>query len=509
MKRSVLILALGLFLLSFVIIVYRILWLNYPFFPATPEEAWELSMTAYVKADQNEIEISVGFPMTHGGQIISEESITSGNLVFNLHREGENQIGVWSGHVEEGERIGYRAAIFLNPEKLSKNESHSLEPFPPTISPGDQVLAKRLVAKWDALPPAKRFWAVAAAINGRWGSSSLREQNLRAWLALREKHGSIQAPLILLRAANLPAQAVEGLPLSAGVRTSVLAWIRVWTGEGWENMRPETGEIYPKSILFLPLATEGHPSVQLSRGEIEEIRWTMSRQVISQWRLHFERIKRSDRLLDRWSLFRLPSDSQETFRILLLVPIGALMICVLRNLVGFPTFGIFMPVLMALAFRNTGLLYGLGIFFSVILIGYGVRRFLERLHLLLVPRLSVILTLVIISFIIFGVTGNEYGLRQFMAVGLLPFVILTMAIERFFVVTEEAGFYKGLQTAGGSAAVAAITYLLIHLELLQLAFFVYPELLFAVAAVQVLLGRYTGYRISEFIRFRWLRKDLS
>jgi len=40
------------------------------------------------------------------------------------------------------------------------------------------------------------------------------------------------------------------------------------------------------------------------------------------------------------------------------------MISMLRNLAGLPTFGIFMPVLMALAFRNTGISYGLGIFFG-------------------------------------------------------------------------------------------------------------------------------------------------
>jgi hypothetical protein len=221
--------------------------------------------------------------------------------------------------------------------------------------------------------------------------------------------------------------------------------------------------------------------------------------------MHFERVMRSNRLLDRWSLFRLPEEFQRTFRILILVPIGALMICILRNMVGFPTFGIFMPVLMALAFRNTGLLYGLGIFAGVVLIGYVVRRWINKLRLLLVPRLSVILTLVIVFFTIFALIGNKLGLRELMAVGLLPFVILTMTIERFFVITEEAGARQGLWTAGGSAAVATITYEIIQFEPLQLTFFVYPELLFAVAAVQVLLGRYTGYRLSEFIRFRRLK----
>jgi len=313
------------------------------------------------------------------------------------------------------------------------------------------------------------------------------------------------ALLVLLRAANLSARTVEGFHLIQSITAEPIQWVEVWTGKEWENLKPETGEIYGKSVSFLPLTTGGLPAVRVSQGELSEVRWTLAEEIISQWRMHFERIQRSSRLLDRWSLFRLPPDFQATFRILMLVPIGALMICVLRNLVGFPTFGIFMPVLMALAFRNTGLLYGLGIFAGVVFIGYVVRRWIDKLRLLLVPRLSVILTLVIISFTVFALIGNKFGLRQLMAVGLLPFVILTMTIERFFVITEEAGPREGLRTAAGSGAVAAITHEIIHLEPLQLTFFVYPELLFTVAAIQMLLGRYTGYRLSELIRFRKLR----
>jgi len=249
----------------------------------------------------------------------------------------------------------------------------------------------------------------------------------------------------------------------------------------------------------------GLPAVRVSNGQLSWLRWTLDQQTISHWLIHFERIKRSSRFLDRWSLFHLPSEFQRTFRILLLVPLGALMICVLRNILGFPTFGIFMPVLMALAFRSTGLAYGLGIFAGVVLVGYVFRRWIDKLHLLLVPRLSVILTLVVIFFAILALVGGKLGLREFMAVGLLPFVILTMTIERFFVITEEAGGREALRTAAGSAAVATITHEVLHLEFLQLTFFVYPELLLTVAAFQLLLGRYTGYRLSELLRFRKFR----
>ena len=119
-----------------------------------------------------------------------------------------------------------------------------------------------------------------------------------------------------------------------------------------------------------------------------------------------------------------------------------------------------------------------------------------------------ILTLVVISFTVLALIGSKLGLREFMAVGLLPFVILTMTIERFFVITEEAGVREALRTAAGSAAVATITYGTHPWQFLQLTFFVYPELLFVVAAIQVFLGRYTGYRLSELLRFRKFRKSL-
>jgi hypothetical protein len=184
------------------------------------------------------------------------------------------------------------------------------------------------------------------------------------------------------------------------------------------------------------------------------------------------------------------------------VPIGALIIAILRNVVGLPTFGIFMPLLIALAFRSTGTLYGVAIFCGVLLIGFVMRSFLDKLHLLLVPRLSVILTLVIACFTLLALVGNKLGLRELMAVGLIPFVILTMTIERFFILIEESGAREALLTAAGSVAVAIIAYRIISWEPLQLTFFVYPELILTVAALQILVGRYTGYRLSELYRFR-------
>ena len=503
MKRPAVLLAVMLLFISTALISYRIIWLKYPAFPAAPQKVWKFSMDAHVHGGQKETTVMIALPSTHRGQIVAEEYIHSGRLNFNLLREGPNQIGVWSGAISPGgEFIGYSSTVQVQPQRLLKSKPPKLEPYPNNIGEAEQKLTKRLVAQWDSLPPADRLRRVAGAIQGFWGTPPPDAQDLQAWSAFQDDHGRVTALLILLRASGLPARVVEGLQLAESIANSTQTWIQVWTDQEWESFQPETGEIFQKPVPLLPLTTDGLPVVRTVDGELSEVRWTLNRGIIHQWRIHFERMMRSDRFLDRWSLFRLPSEFQRTFRILLLVPIGALMICLLRNIVGFPTFGVFLPVLMALAFRNTGLAYGLGIFWGVVLIGYVVRRWIDKLRLLLVPRLSVILTLVIICITLFGLVGNKLGLREFMAVGLLPFVILTMTIERFFVITEESGAREAFWTAAGSAGVAVITYEILHLEPLQLTFFVYPELLFAVAAVQVLLGRYTGYRLLELFRFR-------
>jgi hypothetical protein len=364
-----------------------------------------------------------------------------------------------------------------------------------------------MAAVWKNLSPPARLRAIAAAVGGEWGNNQPAESDLRKWSAIRKKHGPLVAFLALLRAADLPARPVDGLLLRESVTENLLSWVEVWTGKKWEGVSAETGEIYKDSTKHLPLVTGGYPPIALTGGELSEIRWTVSRRIHDYWLLHFEHIRESLHFLDRWSLFQLPPDFQEAFRVLFLVPISALIICLLRNVIGFPTFGIFMPVLMALAFRSTGLGYGLTIFIMIISIGYLLRRWVDRLKLLLVPRLSMILTFVILILAFLALVGSKLQARGFMAVGLLPIVILTMSIERFFILIEEAGAREALRTALGSAAVASIAYWIINRESLQLIFYFYPELLFVVAALQMLIGRYTGFRLLEIIRFREFRRE--
>ncbi len=505
MKRPLYLVLAALLLIPALTVGYRVIWLQYPLLPTLPGGLWQFSVKADVKTGEKGLRIAVAVPLNDDSQTVFDEQITSGALDFSLARHDVNRVGIWStqaGDIQDS--ISYGAQILLRNRK-PKSAPPPLGDYPAEVSEEEQATAEKLAARWSNLPAAARLRAIVESKQHIWKPLPPEDPTLQRWSDIQKKYGALTTLVILCRAAGMPARAVQGLRLAEGVYTVPLSWVEVWTGSQWENVRIATGEIYPSSGSILALA-RNIPAIQLLSGSLDEVQWTLARHRVGSWDLYFQRFAGSDHWLDQWSLFRLPAEFQDTFRILLLIPISALLIAFLRNVVGFPTFGIFMPVLMALAFRNTGLVFGLSVFVAVIAIGYVFRRALNSLRLLLVPRLSVLLSLVVACLTVVALIGNKIGLRPFMAVGLLPIVILTMTIERFFVITEEAGVREGLRTAAGSAAVASITYEIIHWESLQLTFFLYPELIGFVAALQVMLGRYTGFRLGELSRFWELRK---
>lgn len=507
MKSPAIVLAAALLALSGALVVYRILFLNYPALPTASGEAWSLTLNLVLKGEAGkEIKAVVGLPQDGNGHMVSDERIESGLLRFNLLQEGAQRSGFWTGSSSNNEEefISYHATMLPSAQPRRNEPTPVLPPYPAQLTPAERALFDRLATSWATLTPTARLTAVLAAQQGDWGQAPMPLDDLSAWKAAHEKHGATLTLLALLHAALLPAHEAEGLHLAVGMTPNTVVWVEVWTGHAWVRLDPTLGRRFPTGAKLLVLTHDGVPAIRLSHATLSEVSWGLERATVAKWRVLYERVRSSKQFLDRWSLFHLPDKFQETFRILLLVPIGALMICVLRNVIGFPTFGIFMPVLMALAFRSTGLVYGLGIFAGVVLVGYLVRRWIERLRLMLVPRLSLVLTLVVGLFTVIALIGSHQNQREMMAVGLIPFVILTMTIERLFVILEEAGSGEALRAAAGSAAVAAITYEILHWDTLQLAFFVYPELLLAVAAAQVLIGRYTGYRLFELLRFRVL-----
>lgn len=313
-----------------------------------------------------------------------------------------------------------------------------------------------------------------------------------------------------LNAGGYPARRVTGLMLSTQERQAEpIQWVDFWRRDTntWQAIDPVSGEVIEDERL-LPLAYDEDPL--FSGAGVRNLEHRISVQ-------HFDDTgaysalwgedRGMARIVSALSLFNLPIDEQMVFRVLLLVPLGAAVIAFLRQVVGLQTFGTFMPVLIALSFRESGLVTGVALFVLIVAIGLMLRAYFNQLKLLVVPRLASVM--IMVTFVMMGLSliSSAAGFQTGLSLSLFPLVILTMTIERMSLNWDEFGARSALIKGAGSLGAAVLAYLLISNDRIEHLVFTFPELLLIALAFTILLGRYNGYKLTEYMRFRMFGRD--
>lgn len=208
-----------------------------------------------------------------------------------------------------------------------------------------------------------------------------------------------------------------------------------------------------------------------------------------------------------WSLFSLHRFSlaiQGIFLGIVLIPFGTVFLSLFRVVIGVETFGIFMPILLTLFFLETSFAFGFSFLFLVVLLGFSQRALLDRFYLLAVPRLSILLGIVILLYMILAVVADSMGLLAVSGKTLnyFPIVIITIFIERFSIYFIEEGPVNTLKTTVGTFVVSTACYYLLSYKWLKVFLFNNPEVLLLAIGLNLAIGSYTGYRLFELFRFK-------
>jgi hypothetical protein len=306
----------------------------------------------------------------------------------------------------------------------------------------------------------------------------------------------------ILAAARIPARMIRGIVLQDRQRSvEPEPWLEIHDGDRWRYFDPATGsEGLPDRYLMWWRGNA--PLVRVEGGSNVEVNFAVQQNFLDAMSIAEQRAEIEDSALVDFSLFSLPIKTQAVYSVILMIPIGALVMVFMRNVIGIDAFGTFMPVLIALSFRETQLLWGAILFTLLVALGLSIRFLLERLRLLLVPRLSAVLIVVVILMLIVSVVSHKLGLETGLNVALFPMVIIAMTIERMSVVWEERGAADAIRGGVGSLFVATLAYLAMGMAWLEHLIFAFPELLLVALAIVLLLGRYTGYRLTELARFK-------
>lgn len=303
----------------------------------------------------------------------------------------------------------------------------------------------------------------------------------------------------LLNMAGVPARVAYGVRLEeARGGQQPVRLVEYYDGATWKVRDPdEPASTLDPSKVFV-WNRGGGSLFEVTGGEASQLSFTVIRGLIPLDDL--AGLHESPLLIS--TIFGLPASEQAVFRYVVLIPLGAFVVVVLRNLVGIATLGTFMPVLLALALLEMPLKSGLIMFSVIVGAGLWFRFLLSRLNMLVVPRVAACVVIVTLLMMILSVVSYKLGMRDGLQITLFPMIILAWTIERMSLIWEEEGKRSALMQVGGSLIVAVIAFAFMSIPQVKYWAFYFPELLLVLLALIILIGRYTGYRLSELFRFR-------
>lgn len=468
--------------------------LGIPWLPGKQQPVWLVEARVDFQAMNEPVLASLNVPDSPPGFHLLSEQAASPGYGFSVVNEAGNRRAEWSKRFATGAQTLY-FKVQLIPDASISNEA-----------PRQQPTARRVF--WEE-PQAT---AVREILQQARRKSSSPESLTRELIKLLQPESPEQNTSLLtsstnypdllarmLNHAGIPARIADGLQLEdARRRQSLKPYLQIYNGDEWLTFNPHTGDqgLPDNVVLWRQNAVS---LLDVVGGSDSQVSFSMLRQTVPA--LQLARAQASDNGLGFLSLYQLPIEEQSMFRMLLLLPIGALIVAFMRIVIGIRTSGTFMPVLIAVAFVQTSLVPGLVAFISVVSLGLLMRGYLSALNLLLVSRISALIILVIFITTGISIVGYQMGFNTGMTVTFFPMIILAWTIERMSILWEEEGAREVLVQGFGSLFVAVLAYLAMSAPLANHLTFNFPELHLVVLGLILLMGQYTGYKLSELRRF--------
>lgn len=487
------------------LVYLKVTQLGLPLTPGQLEPAWAVEAKVEFAGQGRGALVKFAIPHELGAFLRLDEYFVSRSYGLNVERDGEDRLAEWSTRRAPGkQRLYYRMEVVPRALEAPVEGGKGARLKPPPKPDYEEPLASAIeTVLGDVRAESANVFTFASQLLVKLNAAS-PDGNVQI-IRGRLERGSeewVTRLQYVLAGARITTRMVRGIVLEdRSTNQQLLPWLEVHNGERWEGFDPLTGNKgYPDN--FMRWTVGDSPLLEVEGGSDPRVTFAVSRYAKSLTTVARERAQINHSWLANLLLFDLPVNTQNVYRILLMVPVGALIVAFMRTVIGIPTLGTFMPILVAIAFRETELAWGIALFVFISLAGLSLRFYLERLQLLLVPRLCSVLVLVIILMLAISLVGAKLGIDRGFSIALFPVVILTMVIEHMSVVWEESGPGAALKEGLGSLVVAILGYLLMTDAYLNHIVFLFPEVLLILLALFILLGRYTGYRVTELLRFR-------
>ncbi|MCC4224333.1 MAG: inactive transglutaminase family protein [Pseudomonadota bacterium] len=470
-----------------------------PWTPGETRQVWDVEARIEFNANGSEVKASLAAPHTQKGYTLIGESASSPGYGVSYVNSDSGRRAEWSIRQATGaQTIYYKAQFLVDPQAKVDELPPSGEITKPTLSAPQQAAANALIERAMSRSADNETFA-------RELIKTLNDPDSQNAALILNDFDRTDALHKILLTAGVQSKTVGVIELEDGRRRQTIQpMVQVWSGDKWVLFSPNSEQAAAQPNLLV--WDESNVSLlDLVGGKNSQVHFSMIKQELTPQEATDNKVE-ADGLLNL-SIHSLPLEEQAMFKTIMLIPIGALIVVFLRVIIGLKTSGTFMPVLIAVAFVQTQLVTGIVGFLLIVGTGLIIRSYLSRLNLLLVARISAVIITVIMIISVFTVVAFKIGLTEGLTITFFPMIILSWTIERMSILWEEEGAKEVALQGGGSLLTAVLVYLAMTNTYIQHLTFNFIGLQLIVLAGILLLGTYTGYRLTELRRFKPLAED--
>ena len=513
-----------LVLLPLGLMAFKLFVLDYPLKGLIPAQSYQVELAMQVDGHGERIRMQTFLPRSDARQTVLQEQHAPGLFIQNQLTEGQNRIASWEAASVNGRQdVRYTVLVQAKPLRYVLPIGMAIpKHYPDHLLPylqgeeGIQVDSPLIAERLKKILPNADQHGVGESLTTihRHLQDEFSNRNFSGYtdaltaLKLGEAscNGKGRLFVALARKLNIPARLVGGFVMGGGSKRTSHQWVEAYVNGHWvpfDTINDHLAEI-PGNYLTLYYGDE--VLFKHSSNINFQYHFTTTKKLVPRYEAQQALGDSIFNLINFYAMFERVGMSQDLLKVLLMIPLGAFVTVVFRNVIGIETFGTFLPALIAAAARETGLLWGLIGFILIIAITATIRKGLDWMQLLHSPKMAVILAVVVVVMMTMTAGGVHFGLFHLAQMTLFPIAILAITAERFAIMTEEQGIIKAMQLMFTTSIVIAAAYAVMSSIFMQSLFLAFPELLLIVMALNMWLGRWVGMRLSEYYRFRHLMK---
>jgi hypothetical protein len=189
--------------------------------------------------------------------------------------------------------------------------------------------------------------------------------------------------------------------------------------------------------------------------------------------------------------------------LIILFPLVASLIGASRHIIGLRGFGMYIPAVLSVALVSTGIVEGLLIFAAIVLTALATKNILKKAKIAYLPRTAMLIWTISMGLLGLFILVPFLNLSTLIGVNIFPILILVLLAENFLDALLRTKPADAIALTAETLALAFLSSLILQLESLQRFALSEPELLvLAVAFFNILVGKFAGLRLAEFLRFR-------